>query len=55
MKFELVWHGPVKDTLFRVEDDSKEEAMKRLQLYLNDPDEVGGVEEVQDDARPVRR
>jgi hypothetical protein len=45
VKFELIWHS-VYDVHFLVEADTEEEAMERLALYLNDPDENEGIERI---------
>jgi hypothetical protein len=41
MKYQLIWHGPVRDVEYEVEADSPEEAKLRLQLYLAGEDEEG--------------
>jgi hypothetical protein len=53
MKFELTWHGPVRDVFYSVEAYTQEEAIQRLQLYLCDPDDDGnneGISELEDKA-----
>jgi hypothetical protein len=52
MKFELIWHGPVRDVRYLVEADDEESAMELLLMYLNgdlDEDEVGIVEMIDEE------
>jgi hypothetical protein len=43
MKHEIIWHGPTGDVSYMVEADDEEHAMERLCIYLNDPDDNGGI------------
>jgi len=41
MKHELIWQGPIGDGKYLVEGDAVEDAIERLTIWLNDPDEEG--------------